>query len=148
MAKTNRNSLKKDRDGNIILHEPITKKISVIIMLILAAGLLLGSLWLMIHGNFSIINILRIICGILIGIYAVWMLKKREIFIITKEKLVAFGTWEVMLKDIDTVVLNKAPFIKVLVITSNGLEYMINQESVAEPLENVAEYLTKKLKKK
>ena len=53
-----------------------------------------------------------------------------------------------MLKDIDTVVLNKAPFLKVLVITSEGIEYMINQESVAEPLENVAEYLSKRLKKK
>ena len=76
MAQNNKNRLKKDQDGNIILHEPITKKISVIIMLILSAGMLLGSLWLMIHGNFTIINILRIVFGLLIGIFAVWSLKK------------------------------------------------------------------------
>lgn len=146
MAK--KNSLKKDRDGNVILREPITKKITVIAMLVLSAAMFIGSVWLMINGNFTVINIIRIVCGILIGAFALWSLKKREVYIITKEKLVAFGLWEIMLKNIDTVVLNDAKFYKVLVITSDGIEYTINQESVSEPLENVAEYLTKRLKKK
>ena len=93
-------------------------------------------------------NIIRLVLGLLIAAFSLWSLKKRDIYIITKEKFVAYGLWEVLLKDIDTVVLNDAKFYKVLVITSNGMEYTINQESVSVPLENVAEYLTKKLKKK
>ncbi len=148
MAKNKKNTLKKDSDGNIILHEPITKKLTVIMMLVLAAAMVIGSLWLMIHGNFTVMNIIRIVFGLLIAAFALWSLKKREVYIITKEKLVAFGLWEVFLKDIDTVVLNNAKFYKVLVITSDGAEYNIHQESVSEPLENVAEYLSKRLKKK
>ena len=146
MAK--KNSLKKDADGNIILREPLTKKLTVIVMLVFSTVIILGSVWLMINGNFSVTNIIRTVLGILIAAFSLWSLKKRDIYIITKEKLVAYGLWEVMLKDIDTVILNDAKFYKVLVITSKGVEYNINQESVSEPLENVAEYLSKKLKKK
>ena len=145
MAK---NSLKKDRDGNIILKEPLTKKITVIVMLVFSAVIVLGSVWMMINGDLSVMNIIRTVLGLLIAAFSLWSLKKRDIYIITKEKFVAYGLWEVLLKDIDTVVLNDAKFYKVLVITSNGMEYTINQESVSVPLENVAEYLTKKLKKK
>ncbi|MBQ2916022.1 MAG: hypothetical protein IJE51_04455 [Clostridia bacterium] len=145
MAK---NSLKKDRDGNIILKEPLTKKITVIVMLVFSAVIVLGSVWMMINGDLSVMNIIRLVLGLLIAAFSLWSLKKRDIYIITKEKFVAYGLWEVLLKDIDTVVLNDAKFYKVLVITSNGMEYTINQESVSVPLENVAEYLTKKLKKK
>ncbi|MBE6892045.1 MAG: hypothetical protein E7481_08500 [Ruminococcaceae bacterium] len=145
MAK---NSLKKDRDGNIILKEPLTKKITVIVMLVFSTVIVLGSVWMMINGNLSVMNIIRLVLGLLIAAFSLWSLKKRDIYIITKEKFVAYGLWEVLLKDIDTVVLNDAKFYKVLVITSNGMEYTINQESVSVPLENVAEYLTKKLKKK
>lgn len=145
MAK---NSLKKDRDGNIILKEPLTKKITVIVMLVFSTVIVLGSVWMMINGNLSVMNIIRTVLGLLIAAFSLWSLKKRDIYIITKEKIVAYGLWEVLLKDIDTVVLNDAKFYKVLVITSNGMEYTINQESVSVPLENVAEYLTKKLKKK
>lgn len=145
MAK---NSLKKDRDGNIVLKEPLTKKITVIVMLVFSMVIVLGSVWMMINGNLSVMNIIRTVLGLLIAAFSLWSLKKRDIYIITKEKFVAYGLWEVLLKDIDTVVLNDAKFYKVLVITSNGMEYTINQESVSVPLENVAEYLTKKLKKK
>ena len=145
MAK---NSLKKDRDGNIILKEPLTKKITVIVMLVFSAVIVLGSVWMMVNGDLSVMNIIRTVLGLLIAAFSLWSLKKRDIYIITKEKIVAYGLWEVLLKDIDTVVLNDAKFYKVLVITSNGMEYTINQESVSVPLENVAEYLTKKLKKK
>ena len=145
MAK---NSLKKDRDGNIILKEPLTKKITVIVMLVFSAVIVLGSVWMMVNGNLSVMNIIRLVLGLLIAAFSLWSLKKRDIYIITKEKIVAYGLWEVLLKDIDTVVLNDAKFYKVLVITSNGMEYTINQESVSVPLENIAEYLTKKLKKK
>lgn len=145
MAK---NSLKKDRDGNIILKEPLTKKITVIVMLVFSTVIVLGSVWMMINGNLSVMNIIRLVLGLLIAAFSLWSLKKRDIYIITKEKIVAYGLWEVLLRDIDTVVLNDAKFYKVLVITSNGMEYTINQESVSVPLENVAEYLTKKLKKK
>ncbi len=145
MAK---NSLKKDRDGNIVLKEPLTKKITVIVMLVFSAVIVLGSVWMMVNGDLSVMNIIRTVLGLLIAAFSLWSLKKRDIYIITKEKFVAYGLWEVLLKDIDTVVLNDAKFYKVLVITSNGMEYTINQESVSVPLENVAEYLTKKLKKK
>ena len=145
MAK---NSLKKDRDGNIILKEPLTKKITVIVMLVFSTVIVLGSVWMMVNGDLSVMNIIRLVLGLLIAAFSLWSLKKRDIYIITKEKFVAYGLWEVLLKDIDTVVLNDAKFYKVLVITSNGMEYTINQESVSVPLENVAEYLTKKLKKK
>ena len=145
MAK---NSLKKDRDGNIILKEPLTKKITVIVMLVFSTVIVLGSVWMMVNGDLSVMNIIRLVLGLLIAAFSLWSLKKRDIYIITKEKIVAYGLWEVLLKDIDTVVLNDAKFYKVLVITSNGMEYTINQESVSVPLENVAEYLTKKLKKK
>lgn len=145
MAK---NSLKKDRDGNIILKEPLTKKITVIVMLVFSTVIVLGSVWMMVNGDLSVMNIIRTVLGLLIAAFSLWSLKKRDIYIITKEKFVAYGLWEVLLKDIDTVVLNDAKFYKVLVITSNGMEYTINQESVSVPLENVAEYLTKKLKKK
>lgn len=148
MAKKRKNTLKKDADGNIILREPITKKLTVIIMLVLAAALVIGSIVLMFGGNFTVMNIIRIVFGALIAAFALWSLKKREVYIITKEKFVAFGLWEIFLKDIDTVVLNDARFYKVLVITSDGVEYNIHQESVSEPLENVAEYLSKRLKKK
>lgn len=145
MAK---NSLKKDRDGNIILKEPLTKKITVIVMLVFSTVIVLGSVWMMVNGDLSVMNIIRLVLGLLIAAFSLWSLKKRDIYIITKEKIVAYGLWEVLLKDIDTVVLNDAKFYKVLVITSNGMEYTINQESVSVPLENIAEYLTKKLKKK
>ncbi len=144
----NKDILKKDKDGNIILKEPLTKKYSVILLLILAAAMTAGSLYLLITGIYSWTNILRIIFGIFIGAYAIWMIRKREVYVITKEKFVAFGMWEVFLKDIETIVVNDAKFLKTMVITSTDSEFTVNQASVSVPLEKVAEYLTKRLKKK
>jgi len=144
----NKDILKKDKDGNIILKEPLIKKYSVVLLLILSAGMTLGSVYLLITGVFSWANILRIVFGILIGAYSLWMLRKREVYIITKEKFVAFGAWEVFLKDIETIVVNDAKFYKTLVITTSETEFTVNQESVSVPLEKIAEYLSKKLKKK
>ena len=144
----NKDILKKDKDGNIILKEPLTKKYSVILLLILAAAMTAGSLYLLITGIYSWTNILRIIFGILIGAYAIWMIRKREVYIITKEKFVAFGMWEVFLKDIETIVVNDTKFYKTMVFTSKDSEFTVNQASVSVPLEKVAEYLTKRLKKK
>lgn len=144
----NKDILKKDKDGNIILKEPLTKKYSVILLLILAAAMTAGSLYLLITGIYSWTNILRIIFGIFIGAYAIWMIRKREVYVITKEKFVAFGMWEVFLKDIETIVVNDAKFYKTMVITSKDSEFTVNQAAVSVPLEKVAEYLTKRLKKK
>ena len=144
----NKDILKKDKDGNIILKEPLTKKYSVILLLILAAAMTAGSLYLLITGIYSWTNILRIIFGIFIGAYAIWMIRKREVYVITKEKFIAFGMWEVFLKDIETIVVNDAKFYKTMVITSKDSEFTVNQASVSVPLEKVAEYLTKRLKKK
>ena len=144
----NNNILKKDKDGNIILKEPLIKKYSVILLLILAVAMTLGSLYLLIIGIYTWTNILRIIFGILIGVYSVWMIRKREVYVITKEKFVAFGSWEVFLSDIETIVVNDVKFYKAMVITSKDSEFTINQASVSVPLEKVAEYLTKRLKKK
>ena len=132
----------------MILKEPLIKKYSVILLLILSVGMTLGSVYLLITGVFSWANILRIVFGILIGAYSLWMLRKREVYIITKEKFVAFGSWEVFLKDIETIVLNDAKFYKTLVITTSETEFTVHQDSVSVPLEQVAEYLSKKLKKK
>lgn len=148
MSKRSQPKLKKDRDGNIILKEPILKKYTAIMLLILSAALLIGSLHLLIKGVFTVVNFVRIAGAVIVLVYAVWMLKSRTVYIITKEKILAFGLWEVFLKDIDTITLNKLKFIKILTITDGISEYTIEQSTVNVPLEYIAEYLTKKLKKK
>ncbi len=148
MSKRSQPKLKKDRDGNIILKEPILKKYTAIMLLILSAALLIGSLYLLIKGVFTVVNFVRIAGAVIVLVYAVWMLKSRTVYIITKEKILAFGLWEVFLKDIDTITLNKLKFIKILTITDGISEYTIEQSTVNVPLEYIAEYLTKKLKKK
>lgn len=148
MAKKDKSILQKDKDGNIILKEPLMKKYAAILLLVFSGILLLGSLYLLIKGVFTPVNIIRITGSALVLAYAIWMLGKREVFIITPEKVVAYNSWEVLLKDIDTVTLHKFLFVKMLIITSGNSEYTIEQTSVTVPLEAVAEYLTKKLKKK
>lgn len=148
MGQSIKKPLKKDKDGNIILKEPIVKKYSAILLLVMAVALLIGSLYLLITGIITAVNIIRIVISVLILIFAVWTIRKREVYIITKEKIVSFGSWEIFFKDIDTVTVNKLKFIKILVITSGNEEFSIEQSSVSVPLEYVAEYLAKKLKKK
>ena len=148
MSKNGQSRLKKDRDGNIILKEPIIKKYTAILLLILSSVLLIGSVYLLFKGVFTAVNFVRIAGAVIVLLYALWMLKSRTVYIITKEKIIAFGLWEVFFKDIDTITLNKLKFIKILSITGNNAEYTIEQSTVSVPLELIAEYLTKKLKKK
>lgn len=141
-------ALKKDVDGNVILKEPLSKKVSVITLLVFSSALTLVSVVLLFFGNFTVGNIVRILIGGVIAAFSLYaLIKERTVYVITKEKLVCYGKWELMLKEIDGVTLNKLKFFKTLAIESHGAEYTILQSDVSVPLEDVAQLLAKRLKK-
>lgn len=146
MKKNRKEIIQPDRDGNIILKSPASRQVSTLILIISSGILFFGSIYFFIRHGFTVINTIRSLCSALILFFSVTSLRNRPVYIITNEKILLLNTWEILFSDIDSISLNKFKFIKTLVIKSKNVEFTIDQSSVEIPLEQIAKYLTHKLK--
>lgn len=138
--------LRADSDGNVILRTPMSRKLPMLLLFSLSSVVVAASIWLMYAGGDSSMNTFRIAAGTIIALVSLFQLRKREIYVLTRNSLLLYGKWELPYRKIESVTVNSAFMYKELLLTSKEEEYTISQNCVPVKVEAVAEYIAQKIK--
>ena len=147
--------IKKDKFGNIILEMSPLKKVPLVTLSIfsaLTAGLLVY--YMIAGGKADVGNIAKTVICAGICAFSIFCYTKRERFILTEEKLVCYGKWEVFYRDIESVTVFQKlldRFVEIKTAQGDFLvaqsEISINAEDFAKILSESAQNSSKKRKK-
>ena len=137
---------KPDKNGNFVFGSSLLKMVplwtlalfSVLIIVLTIVSLASGKY---INLSSSIIRIVS--CAAIFGV-SVFMTVKRPKYVITKEKILLYGKWEILFSDIEQVLVHDNLLGMIELITKNGT-FTVTAFDLSCPLKVFAEILTERI---
>lgn len=135
-----------DKNGNYVLRPSLLKMIPLWAIILFSVIIIIFSLISVFTGNYTDPNnnYFRIaMCTVIVGV-SVFMIVKSPVYVITHDKVLLYGKWELFFSDIDQVVLHDN-FIGMLEIKGKTETYSVFSLDVSCPLKIFSEILTERI---
>ncbi len=137
---------KPDRNGNFVFRSSLLKMIPLVFLVLFSVIIIVLTVISLVSGNYTDIKnvYLRIImCTVIIGI-SVYMIVKQPTYVVTHEKLLLYGKWELYFGEIENVILHDN-IIGMLEIKGKTESYSIFAFDISCSLKTFSEILTERI---
>ena len=138
---------KPDKNGCFVFDSSPLKRVPLITLVVFAVIIIAFSAYYLIVGMTADVpvSVVRIVSCAAILAVSVFMLIRRDRYIVTDEKVLLYGKWEVMFSDITAVSLHDNLFGFVEITSENGV-FTVPALEISCPLKIFAEILSERVR--
>lgn len=137
---------KPDKNGNFVFGSSLLKMVPLWTLALFSVLIIVLTVISLVSGNYinrasSVIRIAS--CAVIFGV-SVFMTVKRPKYVITKEKVMLYGKWEIFFSDIEQVLVHDNLLGMIEIKTKNG-DFTVTAFDLSCPLKIFAEILTERI---
>ena len=135
-----------DKNGNFVFRQSLLKTVPLVTLTILSAALIVLSLISIFSGTYISLAeaIVRTAACAVVFAISVFMIVKAPVYVITSEKILLYGKWELFFSDIEGVFLHDNILGMIEIKGTNG-DYTVFSHDISCSLKVFCEILTERI---
>jgi hypothetical protein len=137
---------KPDKNGNFVFRQSAVKTVPLLTVAVLSVLIAVFSLISLINGSYISLTeaVVRIALCVLLFVVSLLMIIKSPVYVITNEKVLLYGKWEILFSDIESVDLHDN-FLGMLEIKASTGVFTVFSHDISCPIKVFSEILTERI---